>query len=120
MIFSPFRLGRCFLVRANPPLKGRWGFSFSSSVSGPSNAKDSLSCGPTGLSSDSGLGGSSDGSSDVLAFGTGSVVDSVTEEGGCVPLCLHIAYHPNTLEGFSFLTLTLPQRVLSPRSPAVR
>lgn len=69
--------------------------------------KDSLSCGPTGLSSDSGLGGSSDGSSDVLAFGTGSVVDSVTEEGGCVPLCLHIAHHPNTLEGFSSLSLTL-------------
>lgn len=38
-----------------------------------------------GLSSDSGLGGSSDGSSDVLAFGAGSVVDSVTEEGGCMP-----------------------------------
>lgn len=42
-----------------------------------------LSPAPTGLSSDSGLGGSSDGSSDVLAFGAGSVVDSVTEEGGC-------------------------------------
>lgn len=38
---------------------------------------------PAGLSSDSGLGGSSDGSSDVLAFGAGSVVDSVAEEGGC-------------------------------------
>nr|XP_060481573.1 arf-GAP with coiled-coil, ANK repeat and PH domain-containing protein 3 [Panthera onca] len=37
--------------------------------------------GPRSLSSDSGLGGSSDGSSDVLAFGAGSVVDSVTEEG---------------------------------------
>ncbi|XP_011857391.1 PREDICTED: arf-GAP with coiled-coil, ANK repeat and PH domain-containing protein 3 [Mandrillus leucophaeus] len=36
--------------------------------------------GPRSLSSDSGLGGSSDGSSDVLAFGSGSVVDSVTEE----------------------------------------
>ncbi|XP_045853485.1 arf-GAP with coiled-coil, ANK repeat and PH domain-containing protein 3 isoform X2 [Meles meles] len=36
--------------------------------------------GPRSLSSDSGLGGSSDGSSDVLAFGAGSVVDSVTEE----------------------------------------
>lgn len=35
--------------------------------------------GPAGLSSDSGLGGSSDGSTDVLLFG--SVVDSVTEEG---------------------------------------
>ncbi|XP_069466201.1 arf-GAP with coiled-coil, ANK repeat and PH domain-containing protein 3 isoform X2 [Ambystoma mexicanum] len=33
---------------------------------------------PAGLSSDSGLGGSTDGSSDVLVFG--SVVDSVTEE----------------------------------------
>lgn len=41
---------------------------------------------PTGLSSDSGLGGSSDGSSDVLAFGASSAVDSVTEEGGwCLP-----------------------------------
>lgn len=35
--------------------------------------------GPAGLSSDSGLGGSSDGSTDVLLFGP--VVDSVTEEG---------------------------------------
>lgn len=35
--------------------------------------------GPAGLSSDSGLGGSTDGSTDVLVFG--SVVDSVTEEG---------------------------------------
>ncbi|OWK55760.1 Arf-GAP with coiled-coil, ANK repeat and PH domain-containing protein 3 [Lonchura striata] len=34
--------------------------------------------GPAGLSSDSGLGGSTDGSSDVLGFG--AVVDSVTEE----------------------------------------
>ncbi|XP_072012119.1 arf-GAP with coiled-coil, ANK repeat and PH domain-containing protein 3 isoform X5 [Engystomops pustulosus] len=34
--------------------------------------------GPAGLSSDSGLGGSTDGSNDVLVFG--SVVDSVTEE----------------------------------------
>ncbi|XP_004384402.1 arf-GAP with coiled-coil, ANK repeat and PH domain-containing protein 3 [Trichechus manatus latirostris] len=38
--------------------------------------------GPRSLSNDSGLGGSSDGSSDVLAFGAGSVVDSVTEEEG--------------------------------------
>nr|XP_044625358.1 arf-GAP with coiled-coil, ANK repeat and PH domain-containing protein 3 isoform X8 [Equus asinus] len=38
--------------------------------------------GPRSLSSDSGLGGSSDGSSDILAFGVGSVVDSVTEEEG--------------------------------------
>ncbi|XP_058160671.1 arf-GAP with coiled-coil, ANK repeat and PH domain-containing protein 3 [Dasypus novemcinctus] len=38
--------------------------------------------GPRSLSSDSGLGGSSDGSSDVLAFGASSVVDSVTEEEG--------------------------------------
>lgn len=36
--------------------------------------------GPAGLSSDSGLGGSTDGSGDALVFG--SVVDSVTEEGG--------------------------------------
>ncbi|KAK3518719.1 hypothetical protein QTP70_008908 [Hemibagrus guttatus] len=36
------------------------------------------SAGPRSLSSDSGLGGSSDGSTDVLLFG--SVVDSVTEE----------------------------------------
>lgn len=35
--------------------------------------------GPAGLSSDSGLGGSTDGSIDILVFG--SVVDSVTEEG---------------------------------------
>ncbi len=35
--------------------------------------------GPAGLSSDSGLGGSTDGSTDVLVFE--SVVDSVTEEG---------------------------------------
>ncbi|XP_057400257.1 arf-GAP with coiled-coil, ANK repeat and PH domain-containing protein 3 isoform X2 [Balaenoptera acutorostrata] len=38
--------------------------------------------GPRSLSSDSGLGGSSDGSSDVLAFGAGSVVDRVAEEEG--------------------------------------
>ncbi|KAL0603626.1 Arf-GAP with coiled-coil, ANK repeat and PH domain-containing protein 3 [Plecturocebus cupreus] len=38
--------------------------------------------GSRSLSSDSGLGGSSDGSLDVLAFGAGSVVDSVTEEEG--------------------------------------
>ncbi|XP_045404745.1 arf-GAP with coiled-coil, ANK repeat and PH domain-containing protein 3 isoform X3 [Lemur catta] len=38
--------------------------------------------GPRSLSNDSGLGGSSDGSSDVLAFGAGSVVDSVREEEG--------------------------------------
>lgn len=37
--------------------------------------------GPAGLSSDSGLGGSTDGSTDILVFG--SVVDSVTEEGVC-------------------------------------
>lgn len=37
--------------------------------------------GPAGLSSDSGLGGSTDGSTDILVFG--SVVDSVTEEGEC-------------------------------------
>lgn len=74
----------------------------------------------TGLSSDSGLGGSSDGSSDVLAFSTGSVVDSVTEEGRCVPLCLHVAHHPNTLEGFNSLSFALLQRLPSPRSPAVR
>uniref|UniRef100_A0A803Y0N4 Arf-GAP with coiled-coil, ANK repeat and PH domain-containing protein n=1 Tax=Meleagris gallopavo TaxID=9103 RepID=A0A803Y0N4_MELGA len=35
-------------------------------------------CSPAGLSSDSGLGGSTDGSTDILVFG--SVVDSVTEE----------------------------------------
>ncbi|XP_057355555.1 arf-GAP with coiled-coil, ANK repeat and PH domain-containing protein 3 isoform X2 [Manis pentadactyla] len=38
--------------------------------------------GPRSLSSDSGLGGSSDGSSDILAFGASSAVDSVTEEEG--------------------------------------
>lgn len=38
-----------------------------------------FSPGPAGLSSDSGLGGSTDGSTDILVFG--SVVNSVTEEG---------------------------------------
>uniref|UniRef100_A0A672V5S0 Arf-GAP with coiled-coil, ANK repeat and PH domain-containing protein n=1 Tax=Strigops habroptila TaxID=2489341 RepID=A0A672V5S0_STRHB len=37
-----------------------------------------LALGPASLSSDSGLGGSTDGSTDILVFG--SVVDSVTEE----------------------------------------
>ncbi|XP_043919137.1 arf-GAP with coiled-coil, ANK repeat and PH domain-containing protein 3 isoform X4 [Protopterus annectens] len=37
------------------------------------------STGPRSLSSDSGLGGSTDGSTDILVFG--SIVDSVTEEG---------------------------------------
>lgn len=43
------------------------------------------SLGPAGLSSDSGLGGSTDGSTDILVFG--SVVDSVTEgeSGGGTP-----------------------------------
>ncbi|XP_055006798.1 arf-GAP with coiled-coil, ANK repeat and PH domain-containing protein 3-like [Boleophthalmus pectinirostris] len=45
-------------------------FSYFDTGSGPRS--------PAGLSSDSGLGGSTDGSTDVLAFG--SVVDSVTEE----------------------------------------
>ncbi|XP_058266221.1 arf-GAP with coiled-coil, ANK repeat and PH domain-containing protein 3 isoform X1 [Hemibagrus wyckioides] len=45
-------------------------FSYFDTSSGPRS--------PAGLSSDSGLGGSSDGSTDVLLFG--SVVDSVTEE----------------------------------------
>lgn len=53
--------------------------------SGTLSTPPHLSLDPAGLSSDSGLGGSSDGSSDVLAFGAGSVVDSVTEEGGCTP-----------------------------------
>ncbi|XP_036316858.1 arf-GAP with coiled-coil, ANK repeat and PH domain-containing protein 3 isoform X2 [Pipistrellus kuhlii] len=47
-------------------------FDAGAAAAGPRN--------PAGLSSDSGLGGSSDGSSDVLAFGAGSVVDSVPEE----------------------------------------
>ncbi|XP_077836595.1 arf-GAP with coiled-coil, ANK repeat and PH domain-containing protein 3 isoform X9 [Macaca mulatta] len=61
-----------------------WTHSFPTSTQGPRGLAlaDSLPCGPAGLSSDSGLGGSSDGSSDVLAFGSGSVVDSVTEEEG--------------------------------------
>ncbi|XP_040283638.1 arf-GAP with coiled-coil, ANK repeat and PH domain-containing protein 3 isoform X2 [Bufo bufo] len=46
-------------------------FSYFDTGSGPRS--------PAGLSSDSGLGGSTDGSNDVLVFG--SVVDSVTEEG---------------------------------------
>uniref|UniRef100_A0A8C6V199 Arf-GAP with coiled-coil, ANK repeat and PH domain-containing protein n=1 Tax=Neogobius melanostomus TaxID=47308 RepID=A0A8C6V199_9GOBI len=45
-------------------------FSYFDTGSGPRS--------PAGLSSDSGLGGSTDGSTDVLAFGV--VVDSVTEE----------------------------------------
>ncbi|XP_063746382.1 arf-GAP with coiled-coil, ANK repeat and PH domain-containing protein 3-like isoform X1 [Eleginops maclovinus] len=45
-------------------------FSYFDTGSGPRS--------PAGLSSDSGLGGSTDGSSDILEFG--SVVDSVTEE----------------------------------------
>ncbi|XP_019514027.1 PREDICTED: arf-GAP with coiled-coil, ANK repeat and PH domain-containing protein 3 isoform X1 [Hipposideros armiger] len=49
-------------------------FDAGAAAAGPRN--------PAGLSSDSGLGGSSDGSSDILAFGAGSVVDSVTEEEG--------------------------------------
>ncbi|XP_014399265.1 PREDICTED: arf-GAP with coiled-coil, ANK repeat and PH domain-containing protein 3, partial [Myotis brandtii] len=60
------------------PLEDGWGLGRSRGDSGPPLPTD-----PAGLSSDSGLGGSSDGSSDVLAFGVGSVVDSVAEEGGC-------------------------------------
>ncbi|XP_062842450.1 arf-GAP with coiled-coil, ANK repeat and PH domain-containing protein 3b [Trichomycterus rosablanca] len=45
-------------------------FSYFDTGSGPRS--------PAGLSSDSGLGGSTDGSADILVFG--SVVDSVTEE----------------------------------------
>ncbi|XP_035997588.1 arf-GAP with coiled-coil, ANK repeat and PH domain-containing protein 3 isoform X5 [Fundulus heteroclitus] len=45
-------------------------FSYFDNGSGPRS--------PAGLSSDSGLGGSTDGSTDILVFG--SVVDSVTEE----------------------------------------
>lgn len=44
--------------------------------------------GPAGLSSDSGLGGSTDGSTDILVFG--SVVDSVTEEGMFVCVFTHV------------------------------
>lgn len=62
-------------------LEDSWGLERSQGCSGPPLPMD-----PTGLSSDSGLGGSSDGSSDVLALGVGSVVDSVTEEGGCTLL----------------------------------
>ncbi|KAG7274605.1 hypothetical protein CRUP_029246, partial [Coryphaenoides rupestris] len=43
--------------------------------------------GPRSLSSDSGLGGSTDGSTDILVFG--SVVDSVTEEGEQGQTCRH-------------------------------
>lgn len=46
--------------------------------------------GPAGLSSDSGLGGSTDGSTDILVFG--SVVDSVTEEGVCALGIFHWTY----------------------------
>uniref|UniRef100_A0A8C0PXQ0 Arf-GAP with coiled-coil, ANK repeat and PH domain-containing protein n=1 Tax=Canis lupus familiaris TaxID=9615 RepID=A0A8C0PXQ0_CANLF len=68
--------------------------------------------GPRSLSSDSGLGGSSDGSSDVLAFSTGSVVDSVTEEGGCtLPASLQpsLCPPPTLLQAMlQPLTLLLP------------
>lgn len=57
-----------------------------------------------GLSSDSGLGGSSDGSSDVLAFGVGSVVDRVAEEGECA------APHPRPCASPSPGRLTGPDR----------
>ena len=57
-----------------------------------------------GLSSDSGLGGSSDGSSDVLAFGVGSVVDRVAEEGECV------APHPRPCASPAPGRLTGPDR----------
>uniref|UniRef100_A0A4W3H9Z3 Arf-GAP with coiled-coil, ANK repeat and PH domain-containing protein n=1 Tax=Callorhinchus milii TaxID=7868 RepID=A0A4W3H9Z3_CALMI len=40
---------------------------------------DTTAAGPRSLSSDSGLGGSTDGSTDILVFGT--IVDIVTEEG---------------------------------------
>lgn len=73
--FSPF-LG--LPLPPGHPLEDGWGLGRSQGYSGPPLPTD-----PAGLSSDSGLGGSSDGSSDVLAFGVGSVVDSVAEEGGC-------------------------------------
>ncbi|XP_072464583.1 arf-GAP with coiled-coil, ANK repeat and PH domain-containing protein 3 [Notamacropus eugenii] len=56
-----------------PPAAGQW-----DSGLGPGGTEACLPAG--GLSSDSGLGGSTDGSSDILVFG--SVVDSVMEEEG--------------------------------------
>ncbi|KAM9799806.1 arf-GAP with coiled-coil, ANK repeat and PH domain-containing protein 3b isoform 4-T4 [Syngnathus typhle] len=58
--------------------------------------------GPRSLSSDSGLGGSTDGSTDILVFG--SVVDSVTEEGTLrIPANCHL--HCNEL---NFCCCSLP------------
>ncbi|KAA0707903.1 Arf-GAP with coiled-coil, ANK repeat and PH domain-containing protein 3 [Triplophysa tibetana] len=55
-------------------------FSYFDTGSGPRSKSSRLNVilDRTGLSSDSGLGGSTDGSTDILVFG--SVVDSVTEE----------------------------------------
>lgn len=59
--------------------------------------------GPAGLSSDSGLGGSTDGSTDILVFG--SVVDSVTEEGVC---SLNISLDSFVVFTFKILLTSLP------------
>lgn len=73
--------------------------------------------GPAGLSSDSGLGGSTDGSTDILVFG--SVVDSVTEEGKCA-FGLMEEYHPvflhpvtfSVFHGFFKIMLTAPTKTV--------
>lgn len=85
LTFPPI-LGRALLcpLVGTDPAPG----SIPGSVGGPPAFPQTLSGPPlavdfAGLSSDSGLGGSSDGSSDVLAFGVGSVVDRVAEEGEC-------------------------------------
>lgn len=56
--------------------------------------------GPAGLSSDSGLGGSTDGSTDVLVFE--SVVDSVTEEGEWTLTLITVSHCVTYTMGFSF------------------
>uniref|UniRef100_A0A8C5HS32 Arf-GAP with coiled-coil, ANK repeat and PH domain-containing protein n=1 Tax=Gouania willdenowi TaxID=441366 RepID=A0A8C5HS32_GOUWI len=87
----PWRVKKCHASPANLTAEGN---SKNIGTAAAKFRRDSLFCpdeldslfsyfdtgsGPRSLSSDSGLGGSTDGSTDILAFG-GSVVDSVTEE----------------------------------------
>ncbi|XDA81764.1 hypothetical protein R6Z07F_011695 [Ovis aries] len=62
----------------------------------------------SGLSSDSGLGGSSDGSSDVLAFGVGSVVDRADGEAETWGLADVRELHPGLLAHRAARTRDLP------------
>lgn len=128
-----------FFALASHPGRGRsspWGVPwrirlgpcfFRGSERGQGCSEPPLSTDHTGLSSDSGLGGSADGSSDILAFSTGSVVDSVTEEGGCAPphLCPSPSPPPSSPTAGQAAAPDCPppphaQRVQSPRSPAAR